>query len=360
MELDYPATWQQFRAWFPDEQACIAYLARLRWPNGFHCPKCSSEKGWCLPDGRWTCALCARKVSVTAGTIFDRSRVPLADWFTAIWFMTNQKHGVSALGLQRLLGLGRYQTAWTMLRKLRAAMVRPGRERLQGTVEVDETYVGGIEQGTRGRGTERKFIVAIAIEVLSPIGFGRVRLKRVADASSRSLIPFVQFAIEPGSQVRTDGWKGYAGLAKEGYEHHAVSISSWGRSSACGHAGCSQDRIAAETLDAGNASRFSHRHASGCIPGRVRFSLQPQEIAPSGNALLSLAGECRRYTANEVSAFKSQPNTRKTQHVVATVLRQLPHFLDFGLIRACRLAYLRSRLGRCYLLRCARLGTERR
>jgi transposase-like protein len=216
--LDYPGTWQQFRAWFPDERACIAYLERLRWPNGFHCPKCSSEGGWRLPDGRWTCADCARKVSVTAGTIFDRSRVPLADWFTAIWFMTNQKYGVSALGLQRLLGFGSYQTAWTMLRKLRTAMVRPGRERLQGTVEVDETYVGGIEQGTRGRGTERKFIVAIAIEVLSPI----------VDASSRSLIPFVQFTIEPGSQVNTDGWKGYAGLAKEGYEHHAVSISSSG------------------------------------------------------------------------------------------------------------------------------------
>jgi transposase-like protein len=226
--LDYPGTWQQFRAWFPDERACIAYLERLRWPNGFHCPKCSSEGGWRLPDGRWTCADCARKVSVTAGTIFDRSRVPLADWFTAIWFMTNQKYGVSALGLQRLLGFGSYQTAWTMLRKLRTAMVRPGRERLQGTVEVDETYVGGIEQGTRGRGTERKFIVAIAIEVLSPIGFWRVRLKRVVDASSRSLIPFVQFTIEPGSQVNTDGWKGYAGLAKEGYEHHAVSISSSG------------------------------------------------------------------------------------------------------------------------------------
>jgi transposase-like protein len=107
-------------------------------------------------------------------------------------------------------------------------LVRPGRERLQGTVEVDETYVGGIEQGTRGRGTERKFIVAIAIEVLSPIGFWRVRLKRVVDASSRSLIPFVQFTIEPGSQVNTDGWKSYAGLAKEGYEHHAVSISGSG------------------------------------------------------------------------------------------------------------------------------------
>jgi hypothetical protein len=119
--------------------------------------------------------------------------------------MTNQKYGVSALGLQRLLGFGSYQTAWTMLRKLRTAMVRPGRKRLQGTVEVDEIYVGGIEQGTRGRGTEHKFIVAIAIEVLSPIGFGLVRLKRVVDASSRSLIPFAQYAIEPGSQVNTDG-----------------------------------------------------------------------------------------------------------------------------------------------------------
>jgi transposase-like protein len=226
--LDYPGTWQQFRAWFPDEQACIDYLERLRWPNDFHCPRCFSEKGWRLTDGRWTCAVCARKVSVTAGTIFDRSREPLANWFTAIWFMTNQKYGVSALGLQRLLGLGSYQTAWTMLRKLRTAMVRPGSDRLQGTAEVDETYVGGIEQGTRGRGTERKFIVAIAIEVLSPTGFGRVRLKRVADAFARSLIPFVQFTIKSGSLVCTDGWKGYAGLAKEGYEHHAVSISSSG------------------------------------------------------------------------------------------------------------------------------------
>jgi len=88
--LDYPATWQQFRAWFPDEQACVAYLEHLRWPTGFRCPKCRSEKGWRLSDGRWSCSDCARKVSVMAGTIFDRSRVPLADWFTAVWFMTNQ------------------------------------------------------------------------------------------------------------------------------------------------------------------------------------------------------------------------------------------------------------------------------
>jgi transposase-like protein len=167
-------------------------------------------------------------VSVTAGTIFDRSRIPLADWFTAIWFMTNQKHGISALGLQRLLGLGSYQTAWTMLRKLRSAMVRRGRERLSGAVEVDETYVGGVEQGKPGRGAERKFIVVIAIELLDPKGFGRVRLRRVQDVSSASLIPFVRYAVEPGSEVRTDGWRGYKGLAKQNYHHRPVSVSATG------------------------------------------------------------------------------------------------------------------------------------
>ena len=227
-QLDYPGTWQQFRVWFPDEQSCVAYLERLRWSEGFRCPGCASEKGWRLEDGSWACSGCARKVSVTAGTIFDRSRVPLADWFTAIWLMTNQKYGISALGLQRLLGLGSYRTAWTMLRKLRSAMVRPARERLSGTVEVDETYVGGIAEGTRGRGAERKFIVVIAIELLDPIGFGRVRLRRVADVSSASLIPFVEYAVEPGSAVRSDAWNGYNGLSKRNYHHQALNLSATG------------------------------------------------------------------------------------------------------------------------------------
>ena len=142
--------------------------------------------------------------------------------------MTSQKHGVSALGLQRLLGLGSYQTAWTLLQKLRTAMVRPGRDRLHGSVEVDETYVGGMEQGVRGRGAETKFIVAIAIEVLSPKGFGRVRMQRVDDVSSASLVPFVCVAAESGSEVHTDGWKGYNGLSKQGYRHRVTNISSSG------------------------------------------------------------------------------------------------------------------------------------
>lgn len=225
---DYPATWQQFRAWFPDEKSCVAYLERLRWPAGFRCPGCTSDKGWRLDDGFWACSGCARKVSVTAGTIFDRSRIPLADWFTAIWFMTNQKYGISALGLQRLLGLGSYQTAWTVLRKLRSAMVRPAREKLSGAVEVDETYVVGIAQGKPGRGAERKFVVAIAIELLDPKGFGRVRLRRVEDVSSASLVPFVEYAVEPGSEVRTDGWNGYKGLAKQNYHHRPINLSATG------------------------------------------------------------------------------------------------------------------------------------
>ena len=127
---------------------------------------------------------------------------PLTEWFAAAWYMTNQKHGVSALGLQRLLGLGSYQTAWTMLQKMRTAMVWPGRDRLHGSVEVDEAYAGGIDQGVRGRGTECKFIVAIAVEVLSPKGFGRIRLGRVDDVSGASLVPFVSAAVEPGTEVR--------------------------------------------------------------------------------------------------------------------------------------------------------------
>ncbi len=227
-QLDYPGTWQQFRTWFPDEQACAAYLERLRWPEGFRCPGCANRKGWRLDDGSWACSGCTRRVSITAGTIFDRSRVPLADWFTAIWWMTNQKYGISALGLQRLLGLGSYRTAWTMLRKLRAAMVRPAREKLSGAVEVDETDVGGIAEGKRGRGAERKFIVAIAIELLEPIGFGRIRLRRIADVSSASLIPFVEHAVEPGSAVRTDAWRGYNGLSKRNYHHQVINLSATG------------------------------------------------------------------------------------------------------------------------------------
>ena len=157
--------------------------------------------------GGWLrCRACRKKTSLTAGTIFEGTRKPLRTWFLAMWFVTSQKNGVSALGLQRELGLGSYETAWTWLHKLRRAMVRPGRDLLSGTIEVDETYVGGPEQGTRGRETESKAIVAIAVEK-NGRGLGRIRLQQIGDVSTDSLLPFVQGAVERGAMVHTDGWR---------------------------------------------------------------------------------------------------------------------------------------------------------
>jgi hypothetical protein len=226
--VDYPGTWATLRQWFPDDAACLVYLERLRWPEGFACPHCSSTRGWRIADGRWSCGGCARKVSVTAGTILHATRTPLTTWFAAVWYVTNQKLGVSALGLQRALGLGRYETTWTMLHKLRRAMVRPDRDLLAGDVEVDESYVGGVETGAAGRLTLKKAIVAIAVEVKQPRGFGRARLRRVRDCSAASLVPFVCDVVAPGSVVLTDGWRGYNPLPRQGYTRKATVISAAG------------------------------------------------------------------------------------------------------------------------------------
>jgi len=142
--------------WFRDEAACRDYVRRLRWPAGFVCPHCgAADVAWIMSDDLMRCRSCRRRTSLTAGTIFEGTRKPLRTWFMAMWFVTSQKNGVSALGLQRTLGLGSYETAWTWLHKLRRAMVRPGRDRLSGTVEADETYVGGPEQDKWGRDIER-------------------------------------------------------------------------------------------------------------------------------------------------------------------------------------------------------------
>ena len=187
---DYPGSYGELVAWFPDDEACRDYLDWLRWREGWRCPVCGCDRGWLLASGRRECAGCGRQTSVTAGTIFHHARTPLTVWFAAAWQMTSQKHGVSALGLQRALGLGSYQTAWAMLHRYRTAMERPGRERLGGLVEVDETYVGGLESDVYGRQTETKSTVAIAVEIKQPKGVGRVRMQSVPDVSKESLIPF--------------------------------------------------------------------------------------------------------------------------------------------------------------------------
>lgn len=175
------------------------------------------------------CQECRTETSITSGTIFEKTRYPLKTWFFAIWLITSQKSGTSALGVKRALGLGSYQTAWSWLHKLRRAMVRPGRNVLQGSIEIDETYVGGKKkEGKRGRGAEGKEIVAIALEIHDPKGYGRVRMKRIPDVSADSLIPFICEVAKPGSEIRTDGWKGYSDLSKHGYTHKQTVLSDSG------------------------------------------------------------------------------------------------------------------------------------
>jgi transposase-like protein len=171
------------------------------------------------------CRACGRQASLTAGTVLQDTHKPLRLWFLAMWFVTRQKNGVSALGLRRVLGLGSYETAWTWLHKLRRAMVRPGHDCLFGEIEIDEAYVGGPEAGKRGRQTESKAIVVVAAEK-SGRGIGRVRLRRVADVSADSLISFVQTAAMPGSTINTDGWSSYARLPMLGYRHQVTVISA--------------------------------------------------------------------------------------------------------------------------------------
>ena len=222
---DYPQTFQALDEWFRADDACRSYIRRLRWPNGFVCPHCGVARDpWAMAGGWLRCRACHGETSLTAGTIFEGTRKPLRVWFLAMWFITSQKNGVSALGLQRELGLGSYETAWTWLHKLRRAMVRPGRELLSGAVEVDETYVGGLEEGKRGRGAANKAIIAVAAEKRGH-GSGRIRLRRIEDVSADSLIPFVRRAVVPGSTIHTDGWRGYAGLTAAGYQHQVSVIS---------------------------------------------------------------------------------------------------------------------------------------
>jgi hypothetical protein len=155
---------------------------------------------------------------VTTGTILEKTRTPLTTWFEAAWHLTTAKNGLSAKTLERTLGTS-YRTAWAMLQRYRVSMVRSEREKLTGIVEVDETLVGGVKQGgKRGRGSS-KSIVVIAVEIKEPIGFGRVRMRHIQDASGANIQNFICFVVDKGATVRTDGWTGYSGLSKHEYTH---------------------------------------------------------------------------------------------------------------------------------------------
>lgn len=215
---DYPKNIMDFEGRFSTEEDCRDYLYKLRWPNGFCCSRCGHDSAWPVGTVLFQCARCNYQTSIVSGTIFHGTHKPLTLWFRTIWWLTGQKNGASAMGLKRILGLGSYRTAWVWLHKLRRAMVTPGRDHLTGTVEVDESYIGGKKTGKRGRGAAGKSLVVIAAEV-KDTRIGRIRLNRVPDASAESLEEAVQQAINPDSIIHTDGWKGYYGLSSFGYTH---------------------------------------------------------------------------------------------------------------------------------------------
>ncbi|MDR3775328.1 MAG: IS1595 family transposase [Terracidiphilus sp.] len=220
---DFPRNQLELEARFSTEVACREYLFHIRWPHGFRCPDCGGQKTWALSHYLLQCSHCNRQMTVTAGTIFQDSRLPLALWFRAVWWVTSQKNGVSAMELQRVLGLKSYKTAWTLLYKLRRAMGSPDQEQLSGRVEVDEAYLGGEEEDAHGCKTETKALIVVAAEE-DGLGIGRIRMHCIPDASAESLVPFVQNAVAPGSVVHTDGGLGYLPLESKGYQHQVTYL----------------------------------------------------------------------------------------------------------------------------------------
>jgi transposase-like protein len=225
---DYPRDYAELRAWFATDDACRDYLAWLRWPNGFVCPRCDAAVGTARPHWSYWCGGCRRSTSVTAGTIFDSTRTPLTIWFAAAWYMTSAKNGVAAATLQRLLGFGSYQTSWAMLHRFRTAMVRPNRDKLAGDVEVDEVFFGGTKPGRRGRGAKGKTLVLLAVELRSPKGFGRCRMRVVDDASAASIRQFLQGFVERGSTIVTDGFTSYPAAVGDTWAVRTVNLAASG------------------------------------------------------------------------------------------------------------------------------------
>jgi transposase-like protein len=230
---DLPRDLPTFIARFGSDEQCRDYLVRQRWPDGFCCRTCGHGEAWALSRRHiYECAACGQQHSLLKGTIFEQTKSGLAKWFLAIYLVTSSKGGISAMELQRQMGFGSYQTAWSWLHKIRRAMVRPDREPLSERVEADETYVGGSKPGKPGRAAAGKTLVAGAVE--SGRGkargrrLGRLRLAVVADASGNSLEAFLAAAVAKPAVVTTDGWSGYGGLSVKGYDHEAHNLSSWG------------------------------------------------------------------------------------------------------------------------------------
>jgi transposase-like protein len=221
---EYPKTLAELEKLFATDEACRKYLFSMRWPEGFVCPKCGGRKMWSMANGLVLCRLCRSQISIMQGTIFQDSHLPLLTWFRAMWYICVQKNGISALGLQRALGVGSYRTAWMCLHKLRHAMVRPSRDKLSGVVELDETFLGGEKTGKRGRGAAGKSMVLIAAECDGP-GIGRIRMSHIPKVSQNAIKQATKEMIEEHSKIISDKWSQYVWLKGAGYEHESVYAS---------------------------------------------------------------------------------------------------------------------------------------
>lgn len=224
----FPRTFEEFLDWFSTEEDCANYLEWIRWPEGFVCVGCGGRKAWGTDRGLWHCQGCQRQNSVTAGTVFEDTRKPLRLWFHVMWLMMAQKTGLSAKNLYDTYGFGSYQTAWGWLRKLRSVMIRIGRDRLTGRVEVDETYVGGQKEGARGRGAEGKTLVLVAVEGFPGKKLGRVRFRCITAINRTTAKSFVRDYVEPGTEVVTDGLSVYDGLKAAGFDHRPHILTTGG------------------------------------------------------------------------------------------------------------------------------------
>ena len=243
---DYPKNLADFYRRFPDDAACFRYLVETRWPDGFRCPACGSDDARLMEARRtWQCRACRRQTSATAGTVLHRSKLPLTAWFTAAYLMTSLKPGISALQLQGQLGLTRFETAWFLLHKLRRAMVNPDRTQLSGTVEVDETWIGGKQAGLKG-GRQRKGRKAIEVVVAverREKSLGRLQLEIIRDDGSETLYDFIKRNVEPGSLIVSDAWQGYSGIEPEIYDHQSVSQAAQKRAGGSPSAVPGVDRV---------------------------------------------------------------------------------------------------------------------
>lgn len=232
----YPADLTQFRSWFATDEACLDYLDTLRFGDGFQCPYCPSDKGWKTSSGRWSCGGCGSKVSPTAATIFAGTRLPLTVWFAAAWEMLASKNGISALELQRNLGIHSYQTAWSICHKYRSAMNDPKRKKLSGLVEMDESMIGGVlPGGGPGRGSANKVLIGIAVEkeIYDPVRkrwrAGRARVERLPNANAKTLGSFANRNVELSATVETDGWLAYRKALVGYHQHHAFPVAGSGK-----------------------------------------------------------------------------------------------------------------------------------